>query len=127
MKILLGAAMAAVLLATPAFAQTETPPAAPAAAGQSSCGALPAVPTLPDGATANREEMEAGNTAYRAWYEQYTANIQCRNAEATSLRAQYEARLAEHNAGVEGLNTANTNWTAEAAEFNGRTDRRRMR
>jgi hypothetical protein len=126
MKILLGAAACALLLAAPAFAQTPpaTPPAPVAA---SSCGALPAAPTLPDGATANREEMEEGNTAYRAWYEQYSANIQCRNAEATALRAQFEARFAEHNAAVETLNAANTSWTAEAEEFNARTDRRRLR
>lgn len=127
MKFLLGAAAAAVLLATPAFAQTETPPTPPAPPSASSCGELPAVPTLPDGATANREEMEEGNTAYRAWYEQYSANIRCRNAEATGLRAAYEARLAEHNAAVENLNAHNTSWTAEAAEFNARTDRRRLR
>lgn len=127
MKLLLGAAMAAALLATPAFAQT-TPPATPAApVAPSPCGALPAAPSLPDGATANREEMEAGNTAYRAWYEQYAANIACRAAEATALRAQYEARFAEHNSAVEALNTANASWVAEAEEFNARTDRRRLR
>jgi hypothetical protein len=127
MKLLLGAAVAAVLLATPVFAQT-TPPAPPAApVAPSPCGALPPAPSLPDGATSNREEMEAGNTAYRAWYEQYTANIACRAAEATGLRAQYEARFTEHNAAVEALNAANTSWVAEAEEFNARTDRRRLR
>jgi hypothetical protein len=126
MKTLLGAALAAVLLATPALAQTETTaPAAPVPA--SSCGALPAQPTMPDGAVANREEMEAANTAFVAWFEQYRANLTCRSTEATALRAQFEARFAEHNTGVEALEAANTSWTAEAAEFNARTDRRRLR
>lgn len=124
MKILLGAALAAALFAAPAFAQSETVTATPAPVPPSACGTPPAPLTLPDGATASRAEMEAGNTAYVAWYGQYTAIIQCRQAEATALRAQFEARFTEHNTAVEALNAANVSWTAEAEEFNARTDRR---
>lgn len=125
MKVLVGAALGVALLATSAFAQTTPPtPAAPATPAASSCGELQAPPTLPDGATSTREQMEEGNTAYLAWYERYSANIACRRAEAAAMRTQYEALTSAHNAAVETLNATNTSWGAEAAEFNARGGRR---
>jgi hypothetical protein len=126
MKLFLGAALSAFLFAAPAIAQDETA-AATSPVPASSCGALPEQPALPDGANADREQMEEGNTTYRAWYDQYNANIQCRHAEALALRAQADARFTEHNAAVEALNAANAAWQAEAEEFNGRFEGRRLR
>lgn len=118
MKILLGAAVAAVLLATPAMAQTD--PAPGAAPNTTACGALTPPPTLPDGATADREAMEAANNAYRTWGEAYRTVLQCRRAEVESLQARYQALRAEYNTGAELLNSTNTAWEADVAEFNAR-------
>jgi hypothetical protein len=125
MKVLVGAALGATLLATSAFAQTTpSAPAAPAAPVTSSCGELQGPPTLPDGATSTREQMQEANTAFQAWYQAYSANIACRRAEVTNLRAQYDGLTAAHNAAVETMNTTNTQWAAEAEEFNSRGGRR---
>jgi hypothetical protein len=123
MRILLGAAVCALLLAAPAAAQTT--PAAPVA--PSPCGELPTLPTLPDGATATREQMEAGNAAFLAWFEQYSANVRCRHDEASALRAQYDARVAEHNAAVEGLTAANESWRLQGEAWNTRGGNERRR
>ncbi len=123
MKVILGVAVAAMLFAAPALAQT-TP--APAAVPPSTCGEAPAVPTLPDGATTTRrQDMDAANTTYTAWAESYRANIVCRHAEAEALMAQATARAAEHNAAVEAFNATTTAWQAEVAEYNARGGRRR--
>jgi hypothetical protein len=124
MKVLIGAAAAVLLIAAPAGAQTGT--TAPAAtAGASQCGAVPEMPTLPDGADAGRNDMESANTAYTAWSANVRTNLDCRRAEAQSLQTQADARIAEHNAAAAALATANTNWQAEVEEFNGRTGNRR--
>jgi hypothetical protein len=126
MKLFMGVAVAAMLLATPVLAQTagETT-ATPAPVPPSACGTPSPAPTAPDGATASREEMATANTTYVAWAEAYRAIVQCRHAEAQSLRAQADARAQEHNAAVETFNTTSTAWEAEVAEFNARTTRRR--
>ena len=116
-------AVAAMLIASPALAQTA--PAAPASVPTSSCGNLPTVPTLPDGASASREEMERGNEAFNTWSAAARAVVECRHTEAEALQAQWTTRVSEHNAMVEGLNVTNTSWQAEAAEFNARNERRR--
>jgi hypothetical protein len=118
MKMLVGAAFAALMLATPAVAQTD--PAASAAVNATSCGALAAPPTLPDGATADREAMEAGNTAFTAWAEANRAVLACRRAEVEALQARFQALRAEYNTGAEQLNATNTAWQADVTEFNER-------
>ena len=116
MKLVLGAAIAALLIATPAMAQTD--PAATAAANATSCGAIEPPPTLPDAATANREAMDAGNTAFNTWGQANQVVLQCRRAEVEALQARYQALRAEYNAGAEQLRNVNTAWQAEVAEFN---------
>lgn len=118
MKVLIAAAAAAVLIALPASAQTATAPAAPAPPSQ--CGALPAPPSLPDGAAANRQAMDAGNTAYNAWLANYRTNLDCLRAEAQAALAISQARAAAYNAGADTLNTTNQSWSAEVAEFTAR-------
>jgi hypothetical protein len=123
MKVIMGVAVAAVLFAAPALAQTTPAPAA--AIPPSSCGEATPAPTLPDGATASRQDMEAANTAYTAWAEAYRTNVQCRHDEAEALQAQASARAAEHNAAVETFNTTIAAWQADVAEYNARPANRR--
>ena len=116
MKLLIGAAAAALLLTGTAMAQTATPTTLPA----SSCGAAPTVPTLPDGATATNAQIEAGNNAYNTWAQAMQANVQCRRAEAEALRAQADARTTEYNGYAQQLNQTVATWQAEVAEYNAR-------
>lgn len=125
MKVILGVAVAAMLFAAPALAQTTPAPAAAAAIPPSSCGESPAAPTLPDGATASRQDMEAANTTYTAWAEAYRTNVVCRHDEAEALQAQASARAAEHNAAVETFNSMIAAWQADVAEYNARPANRR--
>lgn len=120
MRLLTGAAIAALLLASPALAQTTqagdpTPVAQPTA-----CAPLPERPTPPDGATANRQQMEAGVAAFNAWAEQYRQGVACRRQEVAQMRATHDALLAQHNQAAQDLNTAIASIEAEAAEFNQR-------
>lgn len=119
MKVLIAAAAAAVLIALPAAAQnTPATPATPTPA--SNCPALTAPPTLPDGATANRQAMAAGNTAYQAWATGYQAGYQCRHSEAQQALAAAQALVADSNRAADTLNQTTTAWQAEVAEFNAR-------
>ena len=120
MKVLIAAAAAAVLIALPAAAQTTTtaPPANPVP--PNTCPALPAAPTLPDGATATRAQMTAGNTAYNAWLADFNSKFACYRSAAQAALAVANARTAEHNAGADLLNSTNHNWQAEVAEFDAR-------
>ncbi|QGZ95615.1 hypothetical protein [Terricaulis silvestris] len=127
MKLFMGVAVAAMLIATPVLAQTagETTATSPTPIPPSTCGALLPAPTLPDGATASRSDMDTANTTYTAWAEAYRQVIVCRHAEAQALRTQTDARVLEHNAAVEALNTATTTWEADVAEYNARPANRR--
>lgn len=120
MRILIGAAMSALVFAASASAQTTPPPAA-AAPAQSECAAIEPAPQWPNGEQASRREMEQGNEAYSAWYHRNEGIVTCRRNEYLALQARVDALLAEHNAAVEALNAANTAWQAEAAEYNART------
>jgi hypothetical protein len=121
MRMLTGAALVAMLLATPALAQQTTAPAEPAPVAQpSACAPLPTQPASPDGATADRATMEAGVNAYNAWATQYSEGVQCRRREAQQMRVTYDALIAQHNQAAQTLNTANTAMEAETAEFNQR-------
>lgn len=121
MRILLGAGALALLIALPAAAQTT----APAAPFVSACAALPAPPTLPDGANADRDAMTNGNTAFAAWSETYRVGMACRRAEVEQLNARWLASVAAFNADAATLNTTNTAWEADVAEFNARSPSRR--
>lgn len=131
MKVLIGAAAAALLMTVSAAAQTTTPApttptvTAPVEVPPSRCPALTPAPTLPDGATATTADMEAGNVTYQTWATAYQSGVACRRTEVEELRAQEAARRTEYNAGAEVLNTTTTNWVAEAAEFNARPARSR--
>jgi len=120
MKLLLSAAAATLLFATPVLAQTET-------AAASACGAIAPAPQLPDGADANYEEMERANTAYEAWARTNRPVLECRRAEVDTARARYEALRDEFNAGAEQARATRTGWEAEVAEFNERSPRSRTR
>lgn len=121
MRVLLAGAVAALCMAGAAYAQTEgAAPAAGVVTNASSCGELPARPTLPDGASANREAMDAANVTYTAWAQSYHANLQCRRTEADNARATWQARVAEYNAGATALNDSNSSWEAEVVEYNAR-------
>lgn len=120
MRVLLAGAFAALCMAGAAYAQTEGAPAAGVVTSASSCGELPARPTLPDGATADRAGMDAANVTYTAWAQAYHANLQCRRTEADNARATWQARVVEYNAGAVALNDSNTSWEAEVVEYNAR-------
>lgn len=119
MKMFVAAAVVGLLLVSGASAQT-----APAT---TSCGALPEMPTLPDGANATREQMTRANDRFNEWNASARAVIECRHNEVQALQAQWQALVSEHNALVESVNTANTNWRAEADEFNARNANRNER
>lgn len=116
MKVLIGAAVAALLFAGTAAAQTATAPTL----APSRCGEVPAAPTLPDGAHATSAQMATGNTTYDTWAHAMQANVQCRRTEAEELRAQADARTSEYNGYAAQLNQTVANWQAEVAEYNAR-------
>lgn len=126
MKFVLGAAAAVMLMAGVALAQTETPaPAAPAGPpAVSSCAAVPAEPTVPDGATATNEQVNAFNTAYQAWAATATSAIACRRAEVQSTQAAAQSLLEQHNALAQRINALAANWQTESAEYCGRRGNR---
>lgn len=112
MRILIGAAAAALLLASPALAQTEAAPSA--------CAGFAAAPTLPDGATANAAAITAGDTAFRAWHGVGAEKLtQCR-AEVEAARARVRELEALHNTAADQLNTTRDAWQVEVNEYNGR-------
>lgn len=107
------------LLAASASAQTnaaaETAPNPP-----STCGTLVAAPSMPDGATANNEAMNAGNAAFLAWAQSQQQVLACRRAEIDAAHARWQALAVEYNAGAQALNAANTARDAELAQYNAR-------
>jgi septal ring factor EnvC (AmiA/AmiB activator) len=113
MKVLIGAAAAALLLATPALAQT------PQAAG--ACGSFAAAPSLIDGANANRDQMTSKNEEVTAWAtarQQQEATCQ---QEINTMRTQLEAMVSAFNTSGQERVTVVQNWNAEIAEFGGRS------
>jgi hypothetical protein len=116
MKLLLSAAVAALLIASPAMAQTDAAPAASA-----SCGTVaPAPPGLPDGATASREDVEAYRLAFDAWHTATTPVLACKRTRAEEALARSNALTGEFNTENTAVNSAITAWRAEAEEFNAR-------
>lgn len=115
MKVLLGAAaVAALLIATPAMAQDTT--AAPA-----SCGAVEAAPgDMPDGASANRNAVEAYTQRFNAWAEATNQVLACKRAQAEAARAEADRLTNEFNTNNSSVRTSVAAWTAEVEEFNAR-------
>lgn len=126
MKVLIGAAAAAVLLCGVATAQEATPPPAAATVQvpPSHCGELPAAPALADGAGASADNMQVAMAAFTSWEAAYRGVLECRRAEAQEAQATSERRTAEFNGGVTSFNATIASWTAEVEEFNGRQNRR---
>lgn len=132
------AALAGFAFAGAAAAQSPDPTAAPAQvtppppAFVTQCpGQLPAVPALPDGATANARAMEGGNATIQAWSVEYLAIMNCRVAEVNALEAQLAELLARRNAAknlydadAAAYRAGGASWEAEVAEFNARTPQR---
>ncbi len=123
MRLFIGAALAAFLVAAPAAAQTET------ARLPTRCDAMPAAPQTPDGANANAQAMQAAQERITAWSTAANAVIACRNAEMDAWKAQYDATGAAYRTEAEAAAALLTNWSAEVTEFNGRnnTSRQRLR
>lgn len=125
MRLLIGAAVAACLIAAPAAAQDTTATTQPPLV--SNCGDMPALPQLPDGANANERAMQQGQDRFTAWRTAAEPVIQCRNAEMTAWRQQYEAIGARNEADGAAATAFVTNWGVEVEEFNARGARRSNR
>lgn len=105
MKLLIGAAAAAfTLMASPAFAQAIVSP---------NCTGFAPAPTLPDGATATRAEIEAANAQVVAWDEARRAKQVLCQADLNAMSAAFNTVEQERRATV-------TAWGAEVTEFNTR-------
>jgi hypothetical protein len=83
MRVLLGAVAAVGLMASPALAQTQ---------GPASCQNFPAAPTVPDGATASRDEVQSGRDAIAAWDADIQARIAACRADIAALNAAVNAQ-----------------------------------
>jgi hypothetical protein len=70
-------------------------------------------PTIPDGATANQQAMDAADTAYLAWGHEVQRNLQCRKTEFDHLTAIATAREAEHGRLAQRLADVSTAWEAQ--------------
>jgi hypothetical protein len=118
MRLLIGAALAAFVLAAPAAAQNTAPPVL-----VTQCGDLPSAPELPDGARANERAMIQGRERFEAWLAEANRIVACRSAEMGRWKAEYDA----HQARAQGDDTAAasivTNWAAEIEEYNARQNR----
>lgn len=121
MRILIGAAVAALLIAVPAAAQETSATAQPPLASR--CGDFPAAPTFPDGARANAAAMERGQEAYTTWRASIDAIVACRNTEMTNWRSQYEAIGARNEADATAAAGVVSGWGAELQEYNDRQNR----
>lgn len=121
MKVLVGAAVSALLLTGVAFAQT-TPaaPATPATPLPTQCGAIPPAPTIPDGGHANATQMHTVDTAYRAWATDAQSKLNCRRAEIQAADAQVKAAEAEFNTQSANATQASNAYNAAITAFNAR-------
>lgn len=112
MKVLFGAAAAALIIATSAAAQT--PPVNP------NCTGFTPAPALPDGATANNRQMAAGNDAYQGWGQDRLAKLQACRTDIEALRAQLNTLEQAYNTANGELTGVTNSWQAEVAEYNAR-------
>lgn len=112
MKVLIGAAVAALALASSAAAQTPQLSA--------NCTGFSAAPTLPDGATATSRQMTDGNDTYQSWGSERVAKLQGCRAEVEALRTQLNALELAYNTANGELASVTNGWQAEVAEYNAR-------
>lgn len=113
MRLLLGAAVAAFLIASPAMAQTDAPPA--------QCGTFTPAPTeMPDGATATRDQVEAFTQSFNAWGESSIQVLTCKRARAEAARAAADQLMSDYNNEARMQRESIAAWQAEVEEFNAR-------
>lgn len=114
MKVLLGVAAAALLLAPAALAQT-------APAGESTnCAGFALPPSLPDGATASSSAMATGATEYEAWHTATEAKKALCQTDIATLRAQLNTMVEAYNQAEQQRFAAQNAWAGDVAEYNGR-------
>lgn len=111
MKLLMGVAAAMLWITLPMAADAQQ---------ATSCGGFEAAPTLPDGATANRQAIERGNARYAAWSQARVARLQACKVEIETLQAQLRPMIAAFEPAKAELDAVVASWTAEVEEFNTR-------
>jgi hypothetical protein len=112
MKLVLGAAAAAVLfLGGAAMAQTTTP------LPPSNCPTVGAEPSLPEGTTANQDAITSADQAYQTWASATSARLQCLRAEKEHHEAITHARVEEFNTLNTQLRTVTERWAAEREAY----------
>jgi len=113
MKALIGVAAAALLLATPALAQTDT----------QAC-AFQAPPSLIDGADSSHEQMTSKGEEVTAWVNARQAQEARCQAEIQRLQAELQPLIDAYNAsGPQRVSTVQA-WNAEVTEFGARPQQR---
>jgi len=113
MRLLLGAAVAALLIASPAMAQTGAAPA--------TCGTYAPAPTeMPDGATASRNEVETFTQSFNAWGESSIQVLTCKRQRAEAALAAANQLMTEYNNEARMQRESIAAWQAEVEEFNAR-------
>lgn len=146
MKLPISLIAAVTALSAVAIAQTPTPteptpapapvaaPAAPVAPAApaippSTCGALPAEPTLPEpGSVRTPQEMrDITENQVNTWIAAARAVLKCRQDEANALNAELrlkqqtrDARVQEFNGAQTRVTDVGTRWQAEIDAFNAR-------
>jgi hypothetical protein len=114
MKVVFGAAAAALFLAQAAVAQTL-----PAACS------FTASPAIPDGATATNAAMNEAREALQQWRATRAAEIAACKTAVDQAHAQLNAIEAAHNQAVAETDGAIERFTQENTEYNGRVRARR--
>lgn len=124
MRMVLGALFATSMMVQVAVAQT--PPATPAPTAEllPTCVNLPVAPTAPDGATVRRQDLETAMTGYNAWLADFQAKAAACRTDVEAMRARVDASAVAFNAASRAAEAAGASWTAEAAEFSARGNRR---
>jgi hypothetical protein len=111
MKVLLGAAAAVMMLASPALAQTGAP---------AQCAAFTPAPEIPDGASASNTQMREAREALEAWRGTRATEIAACHAVLQQLQAQVTAGTQAHNAAVADTDATIAQFTAENTEHTAR-------
>ncbi len=114
MKVFIGAAIAALLLAGPAAAQTQ-PTLTP-----NCTGFAPAPTGLPDGATANASRMNQGRERVAEWVGARDTRLAQCLSDITAQRAQLNALEAAYNQAVTEKEGVINGWATETEEYNAR-------
>jgi hypothetical protein len=124
----IAAGSAALAFAGVALAQSGASQAAPAVAAPPQvvqCGAMPAEPTLPNGAdpATTRAQIEAGKATYEAYAAAAKAVLDCQRDQILARQAANRARSDAANAEVQRANDfVNVQWAASVAAYNTRTN-----